>query len=376
MGLLHCSRGSYLVLAVAFRSVLLPMKAIVMNSLWIAGVFGVLVWVFQDGHLTGLMGFKNLGYIESTMPVVIVCTLSACRWTTRCSCSRGSPRRTRPERRIATLSRSAWSRPTYHHSAASILVVVGLAVTTANVVIVKELGLASPARSASTTLIRSLLVPATMRVLGDWNWWPSGRRGRGERSSRAATSILTRQFRSGHCEEPHMPESESLTLQPPEAPSPLSAAVHEDDRPPVVRALAAAALAAALGAAAWALMVIVTDHSFGLAAAGLGVLSGHLIHRMTGGRRGVFSVAVAAVSIVVALVVGKYAAFAYVIHRDAQQRFGAVGGRYYGYLSGHTWGAFHSSLGTEFSPFYLLWVGFGVYAAWRIVGPARTARTG
>jgi hypothetical protein len=171
-----------------------------------------------------------------------------------------------------------------------------------------------------------------------------------------------------------MPQSESLTLQPPpEAPSPLSAAAHEEDRPRIGRALAAAVLAAALGAAAWALMVIVTNHSFGLAAAGLGILSGQLVHRFTGGRRGLFPAAVAAVSIVVALVVGKYAAFAYVVHHDAQQRFGAAGARYFGYLSGHTWSAFHSSLGTEFSAFYLLWVGFGVYAAWRIAGPARAA---
>ena len=67
--------ASYLVLAVAFRSVLLPVKAIVMNSLSIAGAFGVLVWVFQDGHLSGFVGLTKLGYIESTMPVVIVCTL-------------------------------------------------------------------------------------------------------------------------------------------------------------------------------------------------------------------------------------------------------------------------------------------------------------
>ena len=60
-------------------------------------------------------------------------------------------------------------------------------------------------------------------------------------------------------------------------------------------------------------------------------------------------------------------------HRDAQQRYGAAGARYFGYLSDHTWSAFHANLGTEFSAFYLLWVGFGVYAAWRIVGPPRTA---
>ena len=62
-------------LAAAFRSVLLPLKAIVMNTLSIAGAFGVLVWVFQDGHLNGFAGLTKLGYIESTMPVVIVCTL-------------------------------------------------------------------------------------------------------------------------------------------------------------------------------------------------------------------------------------------------------------------------------------------------------------
>jgi RND superfamily putative drug exporter len=61
-------------------------------------------------------------------------------------------------------------------SAASILVVVGLSFTTADVVIVKELGLGlAIAIGLDATLIRSLLVPATMRVLGDWNWWPSGR---------------------------------------------------------------------------------------------------------------------------------------------------------------------------------------------------------
>ena len=83
----------------------------------------------------------------------------------------------------------------------------------------------------------------------------------------------------------------------------------------------------------------------------------------------------AAASVVVALVVGKYAAFAYVIHRDAQHRFGAAGARYLGDLSGHTWNAFHANLAAEFSAFYLVWVGFGVVAAWRIADPARTARS-
>ncbi|HEY3765798.1 MAG TPA: hypothetical protein VGL44_11635 [Gaiellales bacterium] len=170
-----------------------------------------------------------------------------------------------------------------------------------------------------------------------------------------------------------MSESEPLMLEPSEG-TPFPVVISEAVRPPIGRAVAAATLAAVLGAAAWALMVIVTGNSFGIVAGGLGIIAGQLIHRFVPGWRGVVPVAIAAVSVVVALVVGKYAAFAYLIHRDAQKQFGAAGARYYGYLSGHTWGAFHASLGSEFSAFYLLWVAFGVYTAWRIVGPPRAAR--
>jgi len=171
--------ASYLVLAAAFRSVLLPVKAIVMNTLSIAGAFGVLVWVFQDGHLSGFMGLTRLGYIESTMPVVIVCTLFGVSMDYEVfMLSRISEayRAGATNRDAVAIGLVATGR--IITSAASILVVVGLAFATANVVIVKELGLGlALAIGLDATLIRSVLVPATMRVLGDWNWWPSGRRG-------------------------------------------------------------------------------------------------------------------------------------------------------------------------------------------------------
>jgi RND superfamily putative drug exporter len=172
--------ASYLVLALAFRSALLPLKAIVMNCLSIAGAFGVLVWVFQDGHLDGFLGLTKLGYIESTMPVVIVCTLFGVSMDYEvfmlsriAEAYRGGA----SNRDAVAIGLVATGR--IITSAASILVVVGLAFTTADVVIVKELGLGlALAIALDATLIRSLLVPATMRVLGDWNWWPSGRRDR------------------------------------------------------------------------------------------------------------------------------------------------------------------------------------------------------
>jgi uncharacterized membrane protein YdfJ with MMPL/SSD domain len=172
--------ASYLVLALAFRSLLLPLKAIVMNSLSIVGAFGVLVWVFQDGHLDGVLGFTRLGYIESTMPVVIVCTLFGVSMDYEvfmlsriAEAYRGGA----SNRDAVATGLVATGR--IITSAASILVVVGLSFTTADVVIVKELGLGlAIAIGLDATLIRSLLVPATMRVLGDWNWWPSGRSAR------------------------------------------------------------------------------------------------------------------------------------------------------------------------------------------------------
>jgi uncharacterized membrane protein YdfJ with MMPL/SSD domain len=183
--------ATYLVLAVAFRSLLLPVKAIVMNSLSIAGAFGVLVWVFQDGHLDGVLGLTRLGYIESTMPVVIICTLFGVSMDYEvfmlsriAEAYRGGA----SNRDAVATGLVATGR--IITSAASILVVVGLAFTTADVVIVKELGLGlALAIGLDATLIRSLLVPATMRVLGDWNWWPSVRR---ERRAPGITSAPAR----------------------------------------------------------------------------------------------------------------------------------------------------------------------------------------
>ena len=171
--------ATYVVLTVAFGSLLLPLKAIIMNTLSIAAAFGVLVWIFQDGHLDGVLGLTRLGYIESTTPVVIVCTLFGVSMDYEvfmlsriAEAYRGGA----SNRDAITIGLVSTGR--IITSAAAILVVVGLSFATADVVIVKQLGLGlALAIGLDATLIRTMLVPATMRVLGDWNWWPSGRRG-------------------------------------------------------------------------------------------------------------------------------------------------------------------------------------------------------
>ena len=67
--------STYLVLFVLLRSVVLPAKALLMNSLSILASFGALVWIFQDGNLSALLGFQPLGFVETSQPVILFCVL-------------------------------------------------------------------------------------------------------------------------------------------------------------------------------------------------------------------------------------------------------------------------------------------------------------
>ena len=66
---------TYLVLFLLLRSVVLPLKALAMNTLSIVASFGALVWIFQDGNLSALLGFQPLGFVETTQPVILFCVL-------------------------------------------------------------------------------------------------------------------------------------------------------------------------------------------------------------------------------------------------------------------------------------------------------------
>lgn len=170
---------SYLILFAAFRSVLLPLKAIVMNTLSIAGSLGVLVWIFQDGHLSGVLDTTRLGYIESTLPVVIFCVLFGISMDYEVfMLSRIAEEHAAGASTPEAVAAGLVATGRIITSAAAIVVVIGLSFALTDVVIVKQLGLGlAIAIFLDATLIRSLLVPATMRVLGEWNWWPG--RGRG-----------------------------------------------------------------------------------------------------------------------------------------------------------------------------------------------------
>jgi RND superfamily putative drug exporter len=168
--------STYLVLLLLLRSILLPLKALLMNTLSIAASFGGLVWIFQDGNLSALLGTRPLGFVETTQPVILFCVLFGLSMDyevfllTR---MRETWDRTRDNR--AAVAHGLERSGRIVTSAALIVVVVSGSFAFADIVLIKALGLGiAIAVALDATVVRALLVPATMRLLGRWNWWMPG----------------------------------------------------------------------------------------------------------------------------------------------------------------------------------------------------------
>ncbi|HET7026342.1 MAG TPA: MMPL family transporter [Candidatus Limnocylindrales bacterium] len=169
--------STYLVLLVLLRSVVLPAKALVMNTLSILAAFGALVWIFQEGNLSSLLGFAPLGFVETSQPVILFCVLFGLSMDY--------------EVFLLTRMKEVWDRTGDNRdavasglersgrivtSAALIVVLVAGSFAFADIVLIKALGLGMAiAVALDATVVRALLVPATMRLLGHWNWWLPGR---------------------------------------------------------------------------------------------------------------------------------------------------------------------------------------------------------
>lgn len=165
--------STYIILFVLLRSVLLPLKAILMNTLSLLASYGALVLVFQDGALDWLPGFAAMGFVEASLPIVMFCVLFGLSMDyevfllarIREAHDQGADNTSSV---AAGLERSG----RIITSAAMIIVLVSGSFALADIVLIKALGLGTAlAVLLDATLVRALLVPATMRLLGDWNWW-------------------------------------------------------------------------------------------------------------------------------------------------------------------------------------------------------------
>ncbi len=169
--------GTLVLLAFSFRSVLLPLKAVLMNLLSIGAAMGVLTWSFQEGHLSRLLDFQAVGFVDATVPVIIFAALFGLSMDYEVFLLS----RIREEWRSGGDNQSAVAAGMERTgqiitSAALILVVVVGTLAFSRLALNKAIGITfATAILLDATLIRLLLVPAMMRVLGELNWWPQRR---------------------------------------------------------------------------------------------------------------------------------------------------------------------------------------------------------
>ena len=165
--------AAFLLLLVTFRSIVIPIKAIVLNLLSVGAAYGVLVWIFQDGHLQSLLGFHSNGAIVPWMPLFLFVVLFGLSMDyhvfiltrIREAFDSGQPTEDAVTHGIKTTAGVVTS-------AAAVMISVFAIFATLSLLIFKQLGVGlAVAVLIDATIIRGVLLPATMKLLGDWNWY-------------------------------------------------------------------------------------------------------------------------------------------------------------------------------------------------------------
>ena len=163
----------FVVLFLVFGSVTLPLKAMAMNLLSLTASFGAMVWIFQDGRFEGLLRYESLGSVNATQPLLmfaIAFGLSMDYEVLLLSRIREEYQRTGDN--TLAVARGLEKTGRLITSAAALLVVVFLAFATSPMVFMKEVGIGTAlAVALDATVVRGLLVPAAMKLMGRWNWW-------------------------------------------------------------------------------------------------------------------------------------------------------------------------------------------------------------
>ncbi len=169
--------ATYVLLLLMFRSVFLPLKAILMNVLSVAATYGVLVFIFQWGHFSNILNFTSNGFLDSTNPILLFCILFGLSMDYEVFLlSRIQEEWLRTHNNRFAVARGLEKTGGVITNAALLFVIVTGAFTFTSLLVTKEIGLGmSLAVLVDATIIRTLLVPATMRLVGRWNWWLPGR---------------------------------------------------------------------------------------------------------------------------------------------------------------------------------------------------------
>jgi RND superfamily putative drug exporter len=159
-----------------FGSVVLPVKAIVLNLLSLSAMFGAMVWIFQDGHLSGVLDFTATGGLAAAMPILMFCVAFGLSMDYEVFLlSRIKEEHDGGADNVTSVARGLERTGRIVTAAALIMAVVFLAFATGRVSFIKLFGLGlTLAVITDAFLIRGTLVPAFMRLAGEWNWWAPG----------------------------------------------------------------------------------------------------------------------------------------------------------------------------------------------------------
>jgi len=173
---------TYLVLFLLTGSVVLPLKAVIMNILSIGASFGALVWVFQQGHLSSLLNFTPAP-LDPSVPVLLFCLVFGLSMDYEVLLiSRIQEEYRRSGDTTQAVASGLEKSGRLITGAAAIMAAVFLAFGLADVVLIKSIGLGlALAVAIDATLVRALIVPAVMRLLGRANWWAPRRLARWHR---------------------------------------------------------------------------------------------------------------------------------------------------------------------------------------------------
>jgi RND superfamily putative drug exporter len=163
----------FVLLFLMLGSLVVPLKAVILNILSLSVSFGALVWIFQDGHLADVLGFTPVGSIEGTQPVLIFAIAFGLSMDYEVFLlSRIKEQYDRTKDTTSAVALGVQRTATIITSAALVLVVVIGAFAMGEIVFIKQVGIGlGLAILVDATIVRMLLVPATMRLMGRYNWW-------------------------------------------------------------------------------------------------------------------------------------------------------------------------------------------------------------
>ena len=171
--------ATFVVLFLFTGSLVLPVKAIIMTLLSLSAMFGVMVWGFQDGHLASLLGFQVTGLLDTTTPILMFCVVFGLSMDYEVFLLSRIKEEWDRTGSNDTAVASGLERTGRIVTAAAILIaLVFLAFVTSSITFIKLLGVGSAvAVVVDATLVRGVLVPSLMKIMGRWNWWaPAPRR--------------------------------------------------------------------------------------------------------------------------------------------------------------------------------------------------------